>query len=479
MTIRRIPKLASLLRTATLTLLALLIQLPAGFAAQEKGITLDAIPDDFKAKENQPRRLVMPQRSISLTECFDRAHEANKEIIASRYNLPVQQEAIQIASALANPRFNLQYGFGNAFTIIMAGNPQQFGWQSDIRTAGKRSKALNVANANYSLAELQVAALMFDVHNRVRRAYAEQAAAEAYASLIEAERKVALDLVRISEKRFQTGKGSYSDLLQAEVAVLQFDTQRNQAQLRLQQATSALSLIVGEVPQQVEIIDVDDNGLFKLSVEKSELVPRVDRPLPLLNELLPVADFQRPEMKVNVQQAFSDRRALTLAKSQRIPDVFIDTGMQFTTFYKQQPYLLFPGAPVPEQLGIYLNINAEMPIFYQKQGEILQAASTWRQDYEQIEQLRLQIATDVLTAYESVNVARANVIKSKQELLPEAVRVATMARRRYEVGKGDLASAILAQQQYQQMLSSYFDSVVAYQTAWADLEKAMGVPLKL
>jgi cobalt-zinc-cadmium efflux system outer membrane protein len=168
-----------------------------------------------------------------------------------------------------------------------------------------------------------------------------------------------------------------------------------------------------------------------------------------------------------------------VAKAQRIPDVFVDTGMQFTTFYKQQPYLLFPGAPTPEQLGIYLNINCEMPIYYQKQGEIMQAAFTWRQDHEQIEQLRLQIATDVVTAYESVNVARANIIKSKTELLPEALRVASMARRRYEVGKGDLASAILAQQQYQQMLSSYFESVVAYQTAWADLEKAMGVSLKL
>jgi hypothetical protein len=29
------------------------------------------------------------------------------------------------------------------------------------------------------------------------------------------------------------------------------------------------------------------------------------------------------------------------------------------------------------------------------------------------------------------------------------------------------------------MLSAYFDAVVSYQNAWADLEKAMGVPLKL
>jgi phage-related minor tail protein len=35
------------------------------------------------------------------------------------------------------------------------------------------------------------------------------------------------------------------------------------------------------------------------------------------------------------------------------------------------------------------------------------------------------------------------------------------------------------QQQYQQTLSSYFDAVVAYQNAWSDLERAVGVPLRL
>jgi outer membrane protein, heavy metal efflux system len=63
-------------------------------------------------------------------------------------------------------------------------------------------------------------------------------------------------------------------------------------------------------------------------------------------------------------------------------------------------------------------------------------------------------------------------------LLPTASQVARIARRGYEVGATDLASAIVAQQQYQQILSNYFDAVVAYQTAWADLEKAVGLPLK-
>ena len=201
-----------------------------------------------------------------------------------------------------------------AFTIIIAGNPQQFGWQQEIQTAGKRSKQINLAKANYRVSEFQVASVLFDVHNRVRRAYAELAAAEAYEALVEEQRKVAKELFDVSEKRFDAGKAAKSEVYQAELLVAQFDTQRNQAQLRLQQATAALALLTGETPQKVEIIDVDDNGLFKLSAQKTDLVPSPERPLPQLEKLLPAGYEQRPDFKVAIQQKYADRRALTFAR---------------------------------------------------------------------------------------------------------------------------------------------------------------------
>jgi outer membrane protein, heavy metal efflux system len=217
---------------------------PLGEAATENTGSV-ALPVDFKLKDERPKDLVTPERTLSLQASFEKAYENNKEIIAAEYNLPIAKAGIRIAGAIPNPGFGLQYGFGPQFKTILAGEPQQFGWQQDIQTAGKRTKQLNVARANYSLTELQVRALMFDVRNRVRRAYAEQAAAEAYAELIESERRVAFDLVHIAEARFGAGKTARSEVLQAQLGVMQFDTQRNQAQARLQQASAALSLIIG------------------------------------------------------------------------------------------------------------------------------------------------------------------------------------------------------------------------------------------
>ncbi|HEY9720261.1 MAG TPA: TolC family protein [Trichormus sp.] len=443
-----------------------------------------ADPDDFALREDDfQQSRVQPVRTLSLSECFAKADQQNKQIIATRYNIPIAEAGVKIAAAIPNPRFSLLYGWGKAFTLIIAGNPQQFGWMQEIQTAGKRTKAINLARANLGVTGFQIAATMFDVHNRVRRAYAEQAAAEAYVELIDSERKVALDLMRTSQRRFTAGKVAKSEVLQAQLGVLQFDTQRNQAQARLQQATAALALLIGETPENVEVIDVEDNGIFKLSAEHTDIVPQTQRPLPQLEQLLPVALSQRPDLKAAIQQAYADRKGLTLARSRRIPDIFVDAGYQFTTFNKHQPYELFqppnPATTVPNQPGAYLNITAEAPLFYHHQGETDQAKATWLQDFDENQQLRFQIATDIVSAYEAAAVTRANIFKFQQDLIPQAATVARLARRSYEVGKTDLASAILAKQQYQQTLSSYFDAVVAYQTAWADLEKAVGVSLKL
>ena len=435
-------------------------------------------PAESKLIDSSVDLSVPPSRSFSLKTAFDVAANKSQELAAAKSNLPIAKAAIRIASVIPNPKLSVLYGFGPAYTIIIAGNPQQFGWQQDIQTAGKRTKQINLARANYTLAELNFAAVLFSVHNRVRRAYAEQAAAEAYEELIESERRVALTLVDAAQKRYDSGKAPQSEVLQSQLGVMQFDTQRNQAQARLQQATSSLALLVGETPRHIDVIDVDDNGIFKLSAEKSDLVPPPDRPLPVLAELLPPAYLERQDLRVAIQQSYSDRKALTLARAQRIPDLFVDSGYQFTTLKPHQPYGLTT-ATVRNQPGAYLNVTSEFPIFYQHQGETTQAKGTWLQDFAQVDQIKCQIATDIVTAYEALGVAKANITKFQKELIPAASLVSRQALRRYQLGKSDLASAIVAKQQYQQTLTSYFDAVVSYQNSWADLEKAMGVPLKL
>jgi cobalt-zinc-cadmium efflux system outer membrane protein len=419
-----------------------------------------------------------PTRTLSLEACFDKADQNNKDLAVARKNLPIAQAGVKIAAAIPNPLVQVQLGFGPAFTELFTGQTQQTFFSEQLQTAGKRSKKIDVAQAFCGLTELQLEALRFDVHNRVRRAYAEQAAAEAYEELVDAQRKVAIELANIARLRFKAGKIARAESLQADLNVMQFDTQRNQAKGRLEQATAALCLVMGERPQQVEVIDVDDNGLFKLSTEKTEIVPQPIISLPPVAQLLNQANESRLDLNAAKQQVFLNRRALSLAKAQQIPNLFVGGGFTFSTFNPVQPVGL---AAQPNWLGSggFLGISAENPIFYHHQGEVAQAVANLRNSERRVDLLEVQISSETVIAYNSVKVARENIFAFQKDLLPLATKVARLARRAYQVGSTDLATAIVAQQQYQQTLSNYFDAVSAYQGAWADLEKSVGVPLKL
>jgi outer membrane protein TolC len=62
-------------------------------------------------------------------------------------------------------------------------------------------------------------------------------------------------------------------------------------------------------------------------------------------------------------------------------------------------------------------------------------------------------------------------------LIPESKKVLELAEKSYAAGKTPLANVILAQQSLQQVIGDYTQAVIRYQTAWGDLESAVGAPM--
>jgi cobalt-zinc-cadmium efflux system outer membrane protein len=443
----------------------------------------NVIPYEAPSETGQPASRPI----FSLRACFDQADANNKEIALATSNLSIANAGIIIAKAIPNPTFNFAYGFGPAWRYIIAGNNQQFGWNEEIQVAGKRTKKINLARSEYLQTALEVEAVRFDVHNRVRRAYAELAMADAFYKLSKVQQATTQKLLDIAQKRFAAGKASGTEVLQAQLNVMQVAVQCTQASGRLVQDSAKMSFLLGQPSTREEILTVNIVPLRSLLAGKSGLTPDPSKGMPSLVQLLPVAWQERPDLRAAIQQAYANRKALTLAKSQRIPDPFLGFNYLFSTYKTYQTQFFNPtgtglpiaGNQVPYQPGYMITVAQEVPIFYQYQGEVAQAKATWLQQIKQNDRLRSQIASDIVTAYESLVTAINNLRKCQEELLPAALQASHMSYRSYEVGKTDLATTILAQQQYGQLVSSYFDSAVAYQDAWADLEQAVGVHLNL
>ena len=382
-------------------------------------------PATANSELNRTVKIDSVHKRFALGACFDRAGNDNKEILVAEAAIPFAQAAITIAKALPNPTYSIVYGFGPAWSYIVAGNNQQFGFTEEFLVAGKRTKRTNVAKATYIQSIFQLEAVRFSVHNRVRRAYAELAAATAYAELIEMQREIATKLLDVSNKRFEAGKAPGAEAIQAKLNVMQFETQRNSAQGRLMQDSTALALLIGETPKKLEIIDVDENVLFKIKAGKATLVPAPERGVPKLEELLPAAWKERNDLKVSIQQAYALQKGVALAKSARIPDPFIGFNYLFSTYKHFQPQYFdpdgtnqnTPGNQVPNQPGYLLTYSQEAPIFYQYQGQVKRAKAALDQQSTQVELSKNQIASAIMNAYEALQMTRVNIAKFQQELL--------------------------------------------------------------
>jgi cobalt-zinc-cadmium efflux system outer membrane protein len=268
---------------------------------------------------------------------------------------------------------------------------------------------------------------------------------------------------------------------------MQVAVQCTQAWGRLVQDSAKMNFLLGQSSTSEEIFAVESIPLLNILSSRSGITPDPSKGIPSLEQLLPAAWEQRPDLRAAIQQAYVDRKALTLSKTQRIPDPFVGFNYLFSDYKTFQTQffnpagngLNVPANQVPYQPGYMVTVAEETPIFYQYQGEVAQAKATWLQQLKQNDQLRSQIASDIVTAYEALITSIKNLRKCQEELLPEAIQASRMSYRSYQMGKTDLATAILAQQQYGQLVSSYFDASVAYQNAWADLEKAIGIPISV
>ncbi|HEY9676672.1 MAG TPA: TolC family protein [Drouetiella sp.] len=410
-----------------------------------------------------------------MATCFSIADQNNLDLFVAKHNLSIAKAGIKIAGAIPNPQLQVQTGFGDSFEYAFTGQTQQAFLTEQIQTAGKRSKKISVARSNYTLSELQLDALRFDIHNRVRRAYAELAASEANSELIERQRDLAVKMLDLAKQKAKSENDS--DVLQSILNVDQFEPQRNQAQGRLQQASANLSLALGVKPEHVEIFDVDDNGLFGDSTKSSRLVPAPQRNLPSVENLISTAFGARLDLKMAEERTEMNRRSLKLTRAERIPDLTLGSGFTFSTFAKNQPAGLGSASNYLGE-GAFVTISTEAPVFYQHQGEIKQAISAVRQSDLQVDLLKSQIASGIISDYNALKGAQANLAVLREQLLPVAKRIASVSLDGYVKGDVDLSTAMVEQQVYQQTMSSYFDTVVAYQTAWADLERDVGVPLQ-
>ncbi|MEP6690668.1 MAG: TolC family protein [Gemmatimonadaceae bacterium] len=281
---------------------------------------------------------------------------------------------------------------------------------------------------------------------------------QAYDSLLVSQRhradfletqQLAADFLKKTEARFNAGTAAKLDVIQARVGVAQAGNDLLGAERGAAAARAALNRLIGRV--------------LGATIEPADSLT-IPSPPPDLDALERTALSTRPEIRGVVAQQQGAKANRSLAQQFWLPDV---------SFSVSRNNVYGEGANYSSGIGIGI------PLFFWQhtRGEVAEAR---HREYELAASYRdvtSQVGQDIRSTYAVAITALRQVIFIRDELLPAATEAYRVASVSYALGGSSAIEVLTAQQTLVGARSQYAAALAALNDAFADLERAAGVPL--
>lgn len=340
------------------------------------------------------------------------------------------------------------------------------GIYQEFEIGGKRPARLQSARLTTSIAQTDFANARRTLLFNLRQAFIAALLAKsdlAFAKLNLAEYQKGIDLNRLM---LQHGQISRADFLKIELQMLQFQTDVDDAMLALRTASATLRVMVGpaNLPPQFEV----QGDLKAVPLDKS------------VAELEQLALSSRPDLKsaeTSREKASFDVR---LARAERWPNPTIGTSFLHTGNELPGPNWFQPFHPkgnVSNAMGLGV-ASISIPLFNRNQGEIARATSEQLRADFLTRAMRDQVIEDVETAYASFQSSQERVRLFESTYLAQARESLEIEQFSFRHGAASILDFLDAERTYRATQLAYRQQLAAYLTNVAQLEAAVGAPLR-
>jgi cobalt-zinc-cadmium efflux system outer membrane protein len=383
-----------------------------------------------------------PQR-LTLAEALERAERQNLDLVAARAQRAVAEAGVRVAGQRPNPTAS--------FGALRDAPHESLFFDQPIEIGPRRGRRIDLARQESALTETDITAVERQVRRSVRDAYFALAHARGATSQRTEALHLAERLQGIAQARFEAG-----DIPQLEVTQADLEVARAQGDV--------------EVAQQEEKVALSDlNALLdEPATTNWDLGNALTVPPPTLSleELLATAGASNAEIARVLQEEKVQQSQTSLLRAERIPNLGLEFGTDFN-------------APGPDgfRVGPRGQVSMELPLFSRNQGQIAQSLATERALEGQLAAARRAVDARVESAYFDLEARRTQAQLYRDKLLPSSKRLEEMAEESYRAGKANILTVLGAQRDVQQVERNYLDSLQATQSAFAQLEEAVGAPL--
>ena len=377
---------------------------------------------------------------LTLEDAIDFALTANKGIAAARLGTEVARAGVDVAKQRPNPELTFEAARETPHDALTIALP--------IETGSKRARRVEVAEASARGTEAEIARFAADIRVAVRRAYYAVVAARRRLDETEELLALAARTLDAARDRFGSGAASQLEVLQAELAAAEIGNEARDARGALGSASGDLNTLLARPPQD------------PISVSGELDAGTVPDPEAAIGQAMSAS----VELGVLDRGIEEGKARVRLARAQRIPDLVVHGGPT----YRSEPEFAY---------GYRAGLSIVLPIQNHRRAEVhLEEQSLGRLEARR-EAVATQVRGEVYGAIALASSEREQYRRYREEILPKAVEVERMAEDSYRSGQTNLVAMLQALQTTRDLRIRAVQSGYAYQSALADLERAIGAPL--
>lgn len=378
--------------------------------------------------------------SLTLQGALDRALAMNPTIAAARLRNPIDVAMLAVARERLNPEASIE---------LQKETPKEsYGVSVPLELGGKRAKRIAVGEATLRAGEAEIAVVIAQVRNDVRRAYFGLLAAETRFSLMQEIRDISVRARDAAQQRFDAGGAPRLEVMQAELALASADNDAAAATGEAAGARAELNALLAQ-PLDAPIT----------------LASPFDSGTPLTQDsALALAHEASTELRVIDRQIETQRARIALAGALRTPDVIPSAALTHDA--------------APEfDYGWRAGVAVALPLFTTHRAGVQVEQSTLDQLNAQRQASLSRIDALVSSAAVVAQTRRQLYLRYRDEIVPLAQQVEQVAQDSYQLGQTGIVSLLQALQSSRDVRLRSLDAASQFQRSLADLERAIGAPL--
>jgi outer membrane protein, heavy metal efflux system len=375
---------------------------------------------------------------FTLQSAFALAAEHNPSLAAARLGRAADLAGIDVARERPNPEAAFEAGRDAPREVFSIGVPLEFG--------GKRGRRIDVANATLARTTAEIAVQALEIRRAVRMAYFEMVAASSRVEVTTELRGFAERTRNAARDRFESGAAPRLEALQAELALAQADNEQEAARGRMAAARAELNTLIGRPPDA--------------AAEPSESFDAGALPADISAAVTASPDIEAIDRAID-EAAARER----LARAMRTPDPTVSGGILFD-------------APPDFTYGWKAGLAVTIPVFTRHDAGVRVEAARIIQLRAQRDARVRELTGQATAAAARARAARQRYLRYRDEIIPQLAMIESMAEDSYRSGQTGLAAFLQAMQAAREVRLLATDAGLEYQSALADLERALGGPIR-